>query len=72
MPRFLIETINKTNGNAYCSSTIDFEELQESFPEVYQAIIEDASCVGVITTRNRIPHVAVRITDRERWSEESA
>jgi hypothetical protein len=65
--RFLIETIDKTNGNLYCASTMDEDELKKKFPDVHQAIIEDVSCVGAIDTRRRLPHVAVRITDRDRY-----
>jgi hypothetical protein len=67
MPRFLVETIDKNNGDLYYASTMDEDQLKEKFPDIHQAIAEDVSCVGAIDIRRRLPHVAIRITDRDRY-----
>jgi hypothetical protein len=54
MPRFLVETIDKNNGDLYYASTMDEDQLKEKFPDIHKASAEDVSCVGAIDTRRLI------------------
>ena len=65
--RFKAESI--VNGKVLSDETdyLSLEELKDLSPETYQAILNDASCVGAF-----LKHEAGRrtlITDRDRFSE---